>query len=361
MAQVKWHSIKTVTAWIKCRNVLVPCAWVIFLPRAGGIQKAPMIATDKLPLCFGWDDSFMDTALGKAELPCDLLIMIKILSTTSILLDLPHVLHTYLCTCQLYIPVPTAQDPAAAGPRALSLSQWHCSTAGPQSYFWLVVRISCLRLGLIPFSRLMLPGMPVGPITVPLARALPVHVAATDPGEQPCSCCSLTQFMCQICYTGLDIPSLSTPKATQDQVALLVKSRFFWMLRPAYLTGLGWNSLASRKHKVCGLHLRLPESQLLNKPKALTMPCLKPAVHIILCMHRLEGHISPMFSSPSCGFCSMGHHAAEGPTPSCTTRGTGTGGASTKAQPPFPTAIWIRLGLYWVQAPLPASLDASSR
>lgn len=81
VALVKWHSIKMITAWIKHHNVPVPCAWVIFLSRAEGIQKAHVIVIDKLPVCFAWDDSFMDTALRKVELPCNLLIMIKVIPT----------------------------------------------------------------------------------------------------------------------------------------------------------------------------------------------------------------------------------------------------------------------------------------
>lgn len=82
-----------------------------------------MIIIDKLPVCFVRDDSFTDTALRKAELPCNLLIMIEVIPTTFVLFDLPHFLQTYLLTCQLYIPVPMAQDPPAAEPGALSLSQ----------------------------------------------------------------------------------------------------------------------------------------------------------------------------------------------------------------------------------------------
>lgn len=81
VALVKWHSIKMITAWIKYHYVPVPCAWVIFLPRTEGIQKAHVIVIDKLPVCFAWDDSFMDTALRKVELPCNLLIMIKVIPT----------------------------------------------------------------------------------------------------------------------------------------------------------------------------------------------------------------------------------------------------------------------------------------
>lgn len=52
-------------------------------------------------------------------------------------------------------------------------------------------------------------------------------------------------------------------------------------------------------------------------------------------MHRVEGHNSPVLSSPSCSFCSMGCYAAEGPIPSHTMWGTDTGGPSAEAQPLF--------------------------
>lgn len=163
-----------------------------------------MTVADKLPACFARDDSFMDAALRKAELPCNLLIMVKVMPTTSVLFDLPHFLHTYLHARQLYTPVPTAQDPTAAEPRAPSLPQRCCSSAGPQPCFWLHVWISCLGLGAgsIPCCRLMLPGVPRGPTALPstllpwlrlLVRALPGHLSATlstrlaDPRGQPCS------------------------------------------------------------------------------------------------------------------------------------------------------------------------------
>lgn len=184
-----------------------------------------MIISDKLPVCFAQDDSFMDTALRKAELTCNLLIMIEVIPTTSVLFDLPHFLHTYLLTCQLYIPVPAAEDPPAAEPGPLSPSQRCCSSAGPQPCFRLIVWIPCLSLGpgLIPCCHLMLPGVPTGPIAVPptllpclslLVRALPVHVTATLSSQLA----DPIHGVSQISYTGLDVPSLSTSKATQDRV-----------------------------------------------------------------------------------------------------------------------------------------------
>lgn len=174
------------------------------------------MVSDKLPVCSAQDDSFTDTALRKAELPCHLLIMTEVNPTASVLFDSPHFLHTYLLTCQLYTPVPTAQDPPAADPDALSLSlplsQRCCSSAGSQPCIWLIVWILHLSLGpgLIPWCHLMLPGVPTGPTAVPpallpwlslLVRALPTHIRATlsyhlaDPREQSCSCCSLAQFI----------------------------------------------------------------------------------------------------------------------------------------------------------------------
>lgn len=129
---------------------------------------------------------------------------------------------------------------------------------------------------------------------------------------------------------------------------------------------LNWTRLkfiGLHKCKVYSLHLRSPESQLLNKPKVITTSCLISAVRIILCIPGLVGHVSPVSSSSSCGFCSLGCYATEGPTASHTIWDWGTGEASGEAQTLFPTVIRIRwwLGLCWVQAPLPASLDAGSR
>lgn len=95
--------------------------------------------------------------------------MIKFIPTTSVLIDLPHFLHTYLVTCQLYTPVSMAQEPPAPEPGGLSLSLRCCCSAGPQPCFFPVVWIFCLSLGpvLMPCCRLMHSGVPMGPTAVP--------------------------------------------------------------------------------------------------------------------------------------------------------------------------------------------------
>lgn len=163
-----------ITAWIKYCNVPVPCAWVIFLPRAGGIQEAHVIVTDKLPVCFVRDDSFTDTASRKAELPCNLLIMIKTIPTTSVLFDLPH-FFTFLLTH------PPALRSSAHGPGpSCSRAQSLVPVPGMLQQCWSPALFLVHYLDFLPWPWtwldpcccLMHPGVPTGPTAAPSSAPL---------------------------------------------------------------------------------------------------------------------------------------------------------------------------------------------